>query len=751
MNYGTPLRQTHPAEVERFIVDKVRADIGKELLPHVALKPSLQVDREAGDISGDMTAGYGAVEIKVGERAIFLPFLIQNRELMPFEVIRMGSQEVGYAPERLRSIIINLREIGREGESEGDLVPRDEVTSGNGFLGTIMNIRDEENMKNMNALDYTQDGFGLMEQARLMQRTAEADPFDVLEKVAHIVDAATFIPATAVEAYLDTVEKEASVLDIAPLEKTAAFEQLKAERIAEAIDGTHLVDFRQHRSGNNVFIPLFHEDQAGGTFEKVRGRVYHKVVSFNGEPVKVDGIVLGPGARFKLAVDRKTKVMTYRDDAPDDFEPRLARAPKLVEGGVYTYEVDESTVVSPFAVQHIVPLESYDRSDREMEPLCKKHIKAAYRVEPFASHGHWSTSCQGAVVTPTVSAPVRLTIDEAIAHFAKTTGDPDEQWAVNVVLRGFNNAVVLLPEALELIPLTQFLEGTYDKDDLVPEQAFAKTAAYNKHNTLTLKSQGYQKPKKFTVEWSVVETVGNGASRAERVQRQFERDLPYEQALNLILTFGFTHNQAQQLFRTVKRSDRQATMPLPDPKKARELSRDKAGRREKAKRRQHLLSRTVNNQTFGNDLSNVLSFGIAAALESAGVGDMSADLDAFMKKSEAFAAGLEKRATTLRGERWMELAILANIKHRLDKVACAAGRGDLVEGADGLFREASVLVPTIEKLARDLVPYARLQTSLPASARVDPRFLKEAQAMLDVLYGYATLEKTAGVKDFFVR
>lgn len=749
MNYGTPLRQTHPAEVERFIVDKVRADIGKELLPHVTLRPSLQVDREAGDISGDMSAGYGAVEIQVGERSLYLPFLVQNRELMPFEVIRMGAQEVGYAPERLRAVIVNLREIGREGDTDGELVPRDEVTSGNGFLGTIMNIRDEENMKNMNALDYTQDGFGLMEQARLMQRTAEADPFDVLEKVAAIVDAATVIPRDAVEAYLDVVEKEASVLDIAPLEKTAAFEQLKAERIAKAIDGTRLVDFRKHRSGNNVYIPLFHEDGAGGTFEKVPGRVYHKVASFDGEPIKVDGIVLGPSARFKLAVDFKTKVMTYRDEAPESFEPRIARAPKLIVGGVYTYELDESTVVSPFGVSYEVPLESYDASDREKEPLCKRLIKAAYRIEPYAYRGNWATKCTGAIVTPTVKVPTRLSTEAARHHFAGHTGDPDEQWAVNVVLRGFNETIVLLPEMFELIVLSQFLEGTYDKDDLLPEKMFAKTAAYNKHNILTLKAQGYEKPKKFTVEWSVVETTGTGPSRAERVQKQVERDLPYEQALNLILTFGFTHNQAHQLFGIVKRTNRQATMPLPDPKKARELSRDKAGRREKAKRRQHLLSRTVNNQTFGNDLSNILSFGIAAALESAGLGDKSADLDAFMKKSEAFAAGLEKRATSLRGERWMELAVLANIKHRLDKVACAAGRGDLIDGADGLFREASVLVPTIEKLARELVPYARLQASLPKTSQLDPALLKEAQAMLDVLYGYATLDKTAGVPDFF--
>ena len=220
MNYGTPLRQAHPAEVERFIVEKVRADIGKELLPFVVLRPSLQIQREEADISGEMTAGYGVIEVKVDSKSLYLPFIIQNRELMPFETIRMGAQEVGYSPERLRNIIINLRERLQDGGIEEELVDRDQVTSGNGFLGTIMTIRDEENMRNMNGLEYQQDGFGLMEQARMMQRNAEAvDSLQLLEKIAGTIEQATVIPKADVEAFLDQIEKEAAAKPFVPMEK----------------------------------------------------------------------------------------------------------------------------------------------------------------------------------------------------------------------------------------------------------------------------------------------------------------------------------------------------------------------------------------------------------------------------------------------------------------------------------------------------------------------------------------------------
>lgn len=752
MNYGTPLRQTHPAEVERFIVDKVRADIGKDILPYVTLRPVLQVEREEGDISGDMTAGYGTVEVKVDGVSLYLPFIISNRELMPFEVIRMGSQEAGYSPERLRAVIVNLRERLKGDGEDGDLVPRDEVTSGNGFLGTIMTIRDEENMRNMNGLDYKQDGFGLMEQARLMQRNAAVDPIQVLEKVAGIIEEVVVIPPEAVDAYLDQVEKEAAANAFDAMEKTAAYEEEKAERIAEQIEKMKLVDFREHRSGNNVYLPLFNASDTGGTFEKSMARVYHDVETFGKQKLKVDGIVIGPNGKFKLALDRREKLMTYRDDAPESFEPKGTQARALSEGAIYTYELSESSLIAPFIVtnEHHIRSFTYKRPDTDRVHNLSRYITKSFEIQVYPTTGDYSERPGGIIVTPTVRQATRLTMEEAMTHFAEHVEDPSDLWDVNTIVHYHIAGVVLLPPEFPCFPLLELMKGTYDKPQLVRENMFAKTAAYNRLNTLTLKVQGYQKPQKFTVEWSTVDAKGEGPTKMERVVKQYEKDMPYEQARNFILLFGYSHNQVAQLFRTVKRSNREATMPLPDVKKASELSRDRIGRREKAKRKQMLLSRTVNNQTFGNDLSEVISFGIAAALETAGLGDRSAGIDTFMKQSATLANTLEKTATDIRGEYWLELAALANIKHRIDKIACAIEGGALIENADELFKEASTLVPKIEKFASDLVPFARLQRDLPPERQTDPMLIKQAQTMLDVLYGYATLEKKAGVKDFFV-
>lgn len=752
MNYGTPLRQSHPAEVERFIVDKVRADIGKDILPYVTLRPILQVEREEGDISGDMTAGYGTVEVKVDSKSLHLPFIIQNRELLPFETIRMDAQEVGYAPERLRAIIVNLRERLKEDAEDGELVSRDEVTSGNGFLGTIMTIRDEENMRNMNGLEYKQDGFGLMEQARTMQRNAsEVDSIQTLEKIAGLIKEATVIPREAVESYLDHIEKQAAETAFDGLEKAATYEEEKAERLADQIEKMKLVDFREHRSGNNVYLPLFHEAESGGTFEKSAARVYHDVETFGKQKLKVDGIVIGPNGKFKLVADSRDKLMTYRDDAPESFDPKETTARALAQGAIYTYELSESSLITPFIVteEHHLRSFTYKRVDTDRVHNLSRYITKSLSIQVYPTTGDYSERPGGIIVTPTVRQATRLTTEEAMTHFGEQVEDPSDLWDVNSIVQYHPFGVVLLPPEFPCFPLLHLLKGTYDKPELVRENMFTKTAAYNRLNTLTLKVQGYQKPQKFTVEWATVDAKGEGASRTERVVKQYEKDMPYEQARNFILLFGFSHNQVAQLFRTVKRSNREATMPLPDVKKASELSRDRIGRREKAKRKQLLLSRTVNNQTFGNDLSDVISFGIAAALETAGLGDRSAGIDAFMKQSATLANTLEKTATDLRGEQWLDLAALANIKHRLDKVACAIEAGDVLENAEGIFKEAATLRPKIEKLASELVPFARLQQNLPPHRQTDPTLIKEAQTMLDVLYGYATLDKSAGVKDFF--
>lgn len=751
--YGTPLKQSHPAEVEKFILDKIRADIGKELMLSVELRPTFEIERAPGDLSGDLTNAYGTIEVRCGKEACYVPFMIVDKTLSPFEVIRKGKQEVGYAPERMRNIIQNLLLKRDEADDDAELVKREDVTSNNGFLGTVMTIRDDENMKNMYGQDYRQDGFGVLDQARLFNKRAEnVDTFDILEKVAETIEGATFISNEEVERFLDHVEKEAAEAPYAfEMDKTAAYEEEKAKRAASIIADTRLVNYDRHRSGNNVLIPILDQQDTTTHFENVQGRVYTKFASLLGSKITLDGLVVTSGRKYRV-LQKGNRLMTYRDQAPTMFEPHDVRVRSLQVNRLYTMEQEEDTAVVPFRIK-----DSFVKSFRNHYTVGQSDTKVTSAINDPNTVFQDLMSAQeysairpvtfGILVTDLVKEPTYRTFDQLAAFIDQHAKNEDDHWLAKMMIKTFpNERFVLMPSDALVIDLVEPLKHTYDKpESLVSNEMLSKSAAYQNQNKLILRSEGYRKPERFTVEWSFIESNGKGPERTEKLRRSTERGLSKDAANNLLLLLGSTHAQTKMMFLTIRRTGQQSIVPLPDYQKARDLARDEMGRKEKMRRKQSLLSRTLNNQTFGRDLSNVVAFGVATAIDTAGGGDSMAKLDSFMKQSASFAGEMEKIATGFKGEQWMELAVLANVKHRLDKVACAIESGHYVSDADDVFDSVRPLLPQIEKIAKELIPYNRLQHTSNQVQQVDASIIKEAQDMLDVLYGYATLEKQAHV------
>lgn len=91
---------------------------------------------------------------------------------------------------------------------------------------------------------------------------------------------------------------------------------------------------------------------------------------------------------------------------------------------------------------------------------------------------------------------------------------------------------------------------------------------------------------------------------------------------------------------------------------------------------------------------------------------------------------------------------MLNAKYRLDKVAQELYEGNYIQDEVGIFKEAEAFLPYIEKQARQLRDFNRVQhKQLKNNPIVDYDFVKKALHQLDGLYGYATLEKTAGMKE----
>ena len=754
--YGTPLRKSHPAEVERYIIDKVRADIGKELLDHVKLVPTLKIDREDGDLSGNLSNAYGTVKVSVGEHDVYLPFIIQGKELLPFEVIRMGSQEAAFAPEKLRTVIRNLVQKTRDA-SDGDVVSRDDIPFDNGFLGTIMDVRDEENMRTMNGENaWRGSSFGDVDDTRLMRRMAEVDVYDVLDKVAQTIEGATFISKADFDTYLDREEKKAAQAERPDVfDKQAAYEAEKARRESEVLKGLTLVNYKKHRSGNNVSIPLILKDGNAKRFETTRGRMYSKFRSLIGSRIPLNGLVVTSGKKFAL-LKGDQPLMTFRDVDVSSFDPFEITARSFKVNRLYTFEYDEETANVPFRV-----LMSFQKNYRDRFTVGNHYQSIRESLTNGSTlftdvlvaqeYDDVKPKHFGILLTTLVTEPKTVNRDALSSFIDDHAPSEDDNWLAKMMIATYDVPhFVLMPLHQRWIEMTQPLEGAYtNANSVVSEDVFEKEAAYGNQNIVTLRVKGMQKPRVYSVDWQYVVTNGEGASRMEKVKKAYENNLSFEAARNMLLLLGYTHNQTQQLFDMVHRSNRQASLKLPDVKKAKELSRDEMGRKQKLQRKQSVLSKTLNNQIVGNELSNLMSFGIAAALDTAGMTDRSAGIHQFMKQSEELGQQLEKIAADTRSEKWLELAVLANVKHRLDKVAVAMHQGDLVADADELFQETSVLLPKIASYAKELSKFNRMQLALEPAHRISPHFIKQAQDMIDVLYGYASFDKEAGVRSVF--
>lgn len=105
-----------------------------------------------------VSEGTGVVGIKVFHKALELPFLITDGELMPFDIIQMDGQRVPYSRENLQKIILNLdKQIQQEqrdgGSSESPYLGTEDYFNPStipGFMGDVLSIRDTHTMRRGN-------------------------------------------------------------------------------------------------------------------------------------------------------------------------------------------------------------------------------------------------------------------------------------------------------------------------------------------------------------------------------------------------------------------------------------------------------------------------------------------------------------------------------------------------------------------------------------------------------------------------
>lgn len=766
------LANSSPAAIEEVLVNLIQEALG-EWKNVVKVKPFLQVEAGDADLSGNVNNAFGAIQLSVYGVKLFIPFIIANKKLLPFDTIRMGAQEVAYDYGKLRRIV-NAIEHKSKTSSENatdesfqtmEVAKFDDIQPNNGFLGTIMNIRNSHNAKNGLGADapWNGPGFGVVDEQRMMSRTAskQVDVFDVFHEVMEkIADVQVYSPQQ-MEEYKDYLIKQAEQQAQDELEKVAAApDTMEAARIKR--DMIQLAEerlFNVHRSasGNNIAFPTFEQ----GRFEYRMGRVYQKFESWLSNqsgytPGKIDTLVIDSKGGYKVLKRNQPFMASTRE--PSHFEMVTERTKSLKPGQLYTAEKNKNTLFSPFYVESsymqnavddgmVISIREDGLTHRTANSLfsdsftCREIVPG--KSDSDMPHSYFRYFHLLVSLDKEIKEPTYMTKDELHLYVTQKAKDPQD--AHLALALACDSHFVLLPEDFPFFKLEKNITNFYTKPNgLFTEGPLAKVAAYEGESKATLTVVNGRNPKVYSIEWKFTNQKSeNGATKLESRSAD---NLSKSQAQDMLKKLGFDYRTQAKFFEISDRNGRGATFKLPDPQLAASVSAQDKGMANVQNKLKGLGNAMLHSKNFMPMFEDTVAGGVSAVLSGVAPGsvDTAHKMDDFLnwkKEAHEVAVEIEKLATQFKGPEWHELSALLNMKYRLDKVATDIYDGGYLQNGHAVFEKVTSLLPAIEKKASDLLDFNRKQQLHTSSYLVDPVLVKKALAQLDGLYTYASLKK----------
>ncbi|PGQ88208.1 hypothetical protein [Priestia megaterium] len=785
------LKNSSPAAIEEYLVSLMNDALGS-WRDVVKVKPYLRIDEEDADLSNNVKNGFGAIELTAYGVKLYIPFIISDKTLLPFDTIRMGDQEISYDYSKLRRVINAIEhkakeeDEGSEGSHTMELADFDDVQYNNGFLGSIMQIRDNHRNKDgRNDDEYRgPGGFGTVDETRMMRMASDIDVFEgfheVMEKIA---DVQTFTPSQ-LEAYEKHLLKEAEKEELESFEKTAAeqtetLDAAKIKRDMMKLEDEKLFNVHRAASGNNIAFPLYEDNRV----EFRVGRVYRNFESWfkntsNYSSNRLGALVLDTKGGYHILKSNEAFMASTRQ--PDSVELPTTHAKSLEVGPMYILEKDSGTVFNPFIIENtwmrdvlndgIVLSVRESMSDpsfraRTANSLlsdvyeCKEVSPGRYSNSVMAGFGNERFSI---VVTkdPTVTEPMAMSYEEVQRYIVENAQDmEDAKLAKNMLF--YTKDCVVIHEDFPFFKAQKNIKGFYTRPDgLFNEGPLAKTASYEGQNKATLIVKKDRNPKTYAVKWSFTKAdKGSDGVESTKLEKRYQDGLSKQQAQSLLGSLGFDYRTQAKFFEITDRNGRSATFNIRSSERASQASpTDKANSKVK-KKMSGIANSMLNSSNFTPIMADTVAGGISSALGTLAPGTINAahNVGDFlgMKQAESTAYEIEKVATQLNGSEWHELSALLNMKYRLDKLAQSVMDGNYLYKGTEPFKKVAAFKPVIEKKASDLIDFNRKQLLNTTSYLVKPSLVKEALSQLDGLYAYAssfqdekkktTIEKQAGL------
>lgn len=761
---GVLLKNTTPGGIEDFLVDKVRNELG-EYHDLVNIKPVLRIDKEDGDLSGNVTDGFGTVMLTSGNRTIHLPFIIHQKQLLPFDVIRMADQEVVYDLSKLRRIVVGMdkalkeKEVDETGSDAMSVVDSRDIPTQNGFLGTIMSVRNNHRNRDVNgAMPFDGMGFGEMDDARFQKRaSAEVEVAETFENFHEKLAEVRIFSNDDVKQVVRGIEKEAeehannNITTITEAKET--IDQIGVRREFAKLDEKKLASYKRAASGNNIIFPVFDKIQ----FEFRQGRVYHKVKSSVGNTnSKIKHVIIDTRHHYALLKDNDEFMIST--EQPPNFEFPLEYSRGLLTGEMYAFEWDTETISVPFFVkrQYIEEEENNgiivsvpERSDRTewLKASQSTIFRNAFECEENGKRFTIVT-----VRGDDGSEEVRELNREEVAEYITMNAQHSTDHRISSLIAGrfYSDKVFFVHEDAKFFKMFKNITGHFTRPDGLFKEGplFEKSAAYNQADKVRLHINDQANPKTYAVEYSFSAEKDVDGQKANNIVSRKMEDLTPAQAKQVLESLGFDHRKQEMFFEISKRNGRYAEFNLPSKELAKNVApKDQAI--EKAKQAvRNIANSTLNAGNFTPVLENIMAD--TAAEYITGVlpefHGWAKGLKDKLASSRDVAMEFEKVANTIRGNNWTEVAYALNVKYHMDKLACDIQDG-FIKNAEPVFNEIQNLDYAIEKMAYGLVNFNRDQLLRVNAPLVKPDLIKEALTHLDELQGYIKagqeLEKNA--------
>ena len=379
---------------------------------------------------GYITDANGSVMIPVYEKILEIPFIVDNGEILNFDIIKMDNQRVPYSRENLRSVVQGLRRAQEEGTVTDSQTAYKAVAEPNnpstspGFLSSTLSVRDSI-ARNRNTGIFTAAGEldDLLEKVANLKPASDSD----FEKLAQICNDKQ---KDRISAMMDKYADEAEEDQLVSRTEDKLYVAKKSKQYDDA------------KKLPNFTLIYFYE-QCKDSLQKIKGIVLSKFMDVSATPrkntEKEQKIVLTEDRKVYF-LDDMSEFLCEKAPATDNhFAVRSVPVSSLKAGSAFLYLDSKMRETSP--IFHFVNRTYFNHSvDMSKDQIGYTDKKTDYAASGGSHTGNPMNTADYDIIMRLNILPNKDTLERAICQSVEQQSSfgvfyPDPIGQINLILK----------------------------------------------------------------------------------------------------------------------------------------------------------------------------------------------------------------------------------------------------------------------------------------------------------------------------